>query len=163
MLSKLLFGDLGVVFLVTIGDELGGLRIELFIDPTYLATEFDWRVGILDRRPLFVCKYFMAPGHWQIIKRGEPGGKFREGPTLAVALNEVPRKVVKMALKAANPIGDGFYGVDIKQIGKRCYVIEVNDNPSVDAGNEDGVLKDMLYGEIMASFARRIEKRRSAG
>jgi len=138
-------------------------KSDLIIAQEYLPTEFDWRVGILDRRPLFVCKYFMAPGHWQIIKRGEPGGKFREGPTLALSLNEVPRKVVKMALKAANLIGDGFYGVDIKQIGKRCYVIEVNDNPSVDAGNEDGVLKDMLYGEVMASFARRIEKRRIVG
>lgn len=138
-------------------------KSELIIAQEYLPTEFDWRVGILDRRPLFACKYFMAPGHWQIIQRGEPGGKYREGPTLALALDEVPRKVVKLALKAANLIGDGFYGVDIKQIGKRCYVIEVNDNPSVDAGNEDGVLKDMLYGEIMASFARRIEKRRSAG
>ena len=26
----------------------------------YLATDFDWRVGVLDRRPLFACKYFMA-------------------------------------------------------------------------------------------------------
>ena len=85
----------------------------------------------------------MAPGHWQIIKRGEPGGKFVEGPTQAVPLDEAPQKVVKRALKSANLIGDGFYGVDIKQAGKRCCVIEINDNPNVDAGNEDGVLKDI--------------------
>jgi len=46
-----------------------------------------------------------------------------------------------MALRAANLIGDGFYGVDIKQVGKRLYVIEINDNPNIDAGNEDSVLR----------------------
>ena len=73
---------------------------------------------------------------------------------------EAPEEVVKIALKAANLIGDGLYGVDIKQVGNRCYVIEVNDNPNVDAGNEDGVLKDALYREIMGSFVRRIEARK---
>lgn len=135
-------------------------KSELIIAQEYLPTDFDWRVGILDRRPLFVCKYFMVPGHWQIIKRGLQKNKFVEGPTVAIALDEAPKKVVKMALTAANLIGDGFYGVDVKQVGKRCYVIEVNDNPNVDAGNEDGILKDALYREIIASFARRIEQRR---
>ena len=45
-------------------------------------------------------------------------------------------------------------------MGNRCYIIEVNDNPNVDAGNEDGVLKDALYREIMGSFVRRIEARK---
>ena len=70
---------------------------------------------------------------------------------------EAPDRVVKMALKAANLIGDGFYGVDIKQVGKRLYVIEINDNPNVDAGNEDSVLKDALYREVMGVFLKRIE------
>jgi hypothetical protein len=35
----------------------------------------------------------------------------------------------------------------------------VNDNPNVDAGNEDGVLKDALYREIMGVFLRRIRER----
>jgi glutathione synthase/RimK-type ligase-like ATP-grasp enzyme len=133
-------------------------KSELIIAQEYLPTEFDWRVGIIDRRPLFVCKYFMAPGHWQIIKRNEQRGTFSEGPTVALPLGEAPANVVKMALKAANLIGDGFYGVDIKQVGKRCCVIEVNDNPNVDAGNEDNVLKDALYREVMAVFVRRIEE-----
>jgi glutathione synthase/RimK-type ligase-like ATP-grasp enzyme len=99
----------------------------------------------------------MAAGHWQIVKR-EPGRTgYQEGPVKAVAVAEAPEEVVKIALKAANLIGDGLYGVDIKQVGNRCYVIEVNDNPNVDAGNEDGVLKDALYREVMGSFVRRIE------
>ena len=68
--------------------------------------------------------------------------------------------VVKTALKAANLIGDGLYGVDLKQIGQKCYVIEVNDNPNIDAGFEDMVLKDALYREIMGIFLKRIELRK---
>ena len=135
-------------------------KSELIIAQEYMPTEFDWRVGILDRRPLFVAKYYMAPGHWQIIKHGEQARDFIEGPTVAVSVGEAPEEVVKLALKAANLIGDGLYGVDLKQVGKRCCVIEINDNPNVDAGNEDGVLKDALYREIMGSFVRRIEERR---
>ncbi len=135
-------------------------KSELIVAQEYLPTEFDWRVGILDRRPLFVCKYFMAAGHWQIVKREQGRTGYEEGPVQAVAVAEAPEDVVKIALKAANLIGDGLYGVDIKQVGNRCYVIEVNDNPNVDAGNEDGVLKDALYREIMGSFVRRIEARK---
>ncbi|MFZ3260722.1 MAG: RimK family protein [Thiobacillus sp.] len=135
-------------------------KSELIVAQEWLPTEFDWRIGILDRRPLFVCKYFMATGHWQIVKR-EPGrAGYQEGSVEAVAVAEAPQEVVKIALKAANLIGDGLYGVDVKQVDSRCYVIEVNDNPSVDAGNEDGVLKDALYREIMGSFVRRIEARK---
>lgn len=140
---------------------VGGLleKSDLIVAQEYLPTEFDWRVGILDRRPLFVCKYFMAAGHWQIIKRDRQR-KLYEGPTVALSLGEAPEEVIRTALKAANLMGDGFYGVDIKQIGNRCCVIEVNDNPNVDAGNEDGVLKDALYREIMGVFLRRIEERK---
>lgn len=135
-------------------------KSELIIAQEWLPTQFDWRVGILDRRPLFVCKYYMAAGHWQIVKREAGRAGYQEGPVEAVAVAEAPEEVVKLALKAANLIGDGLYGVDIKQVGNRCVVIEVNDNPNVDVGNEDGVLKEALYREIMGSFVRRIEARK---
>lgn len=132
-------------------------RSDLVIAQQWLPTDFDWRVGILERRPLYVCKYFMAPGHWQVIKR--ESHRRVEGGTAAVAVSEAPSIVVDAALRAANLIGDGFYGVDIKQTNGHCYVIEVNDNPNVDAGNEDGVLGDALYREIMGMFVRRITER----
>jgi glutathione synthase/RimK-type ligase-like ATP-grasp enzyme len=135
-------------------------KSELIVAQEYLPTEFDWRIGILDRRPLFVAKYFMVPGHWQIIRHGDDKHDFVEGPVEALSIGEAPDRVVKMALRAANLIGDGFYGVDIKQIGKRLYVIEINDNPNVDAGNEDSVLKDALYREVMGVFLKRIEARK---
>ena len=135
-------------------------KSELIVAQEFLPTEFDWRVGILDRRPLFVAKYYMVPGHWQIIRHGDQKHDFVEGETLALSVGEAPDRVVKMALRAARLIGDGFYGVDIKQVGKRYYVIEINDNPNVDAGNEDSVLKDALYREVMGVFLKRIEARK---
>ncbi|HEY0847282.1 MAG TPA: RimK family protein [Noviherbaspirillum sp.] len=128
---------------------------ELVLAQEYLPTEFDWRVGVLDQRPLFVCKYYMAPGHWQIIKHEHQ--RMSEGRTEALSVGEVPDEVVKIAVQAANLIGDGFYGVDLKQVGCQYYVIEINDNPNVDAGNEDAVLSDALYREVMGVFRKRIE------
>ena len=131
---------------------------ELLIAQAWLPTEFDWRVAVLDRRPLFVCKYFMAPGHWQVIKR-DPASRV-EGRTVALSVGEAPEIVVNTALRAANLIGSGFYGVDLKQVGESCYLIEVNDNPNVDVGNEDQILGDALYREVMGVFARRVGVRR---
>jgi glutathione synthase/RimK-type ligase-like ATP-grasp enzyme len=135
-------------------------KSELIVAQEYLPTEFDWRVGILDWRPLFVAKYFMVPGHWQIIRHGDDKHDFVEGTTEALSVGEAPDRVVKIALRAAKLVGDGFYGVDIKQVGKHLYVIEINDNPNVDAGNEDSVLKDALYREVMGVFLKRIEARK---
>ncbi|HEX2542884.1 MAG TPA: RimK family protein [Caldimonas sp.] len=132
---------------------------ELLIAQQWLPTGFDWRVGVYDRRPLFVCKYFMAPGHWK-VNRIEPGQEVVEGETVAVSVGEAPEIVVDTAVRAANLIGRGLYGVDLKQVDDRCYLIEVNDNPNIDAGNEDQVLGPALYREVMGVYARRIAERR---
>jgi len=78
-----------------------------------VPTEFDWRVGVLDRRAVFVCQYKMARGHWQIIKHQE-GGASLEGGHKSIPVAEAPADVVDVAVRAANLIGDGFYGVDLK-------------------------------------------------
>lgn len=137
-------------------------KSEMIVAQEWLPTEFDWRIGILDRRVIFVCKYYMAHGHWQIIDHNGEHGRC-EGRTEALAVGEAPEEVVRIALQAANLIGDGFYGVDIKQSGERYCIIEINDNPSVDAGNEDSVLKDALYREVMAVFLRRLKQRHEGG
>ncbi len=135
-------------------------RSDLIVAQEFLPTAFDWRVGICDRRALYVCRYHMARRHWQIIKRDEAGNTHSEGSVDTLSVGEAPDEVVRTALKAANLIGDGLYGVDLKQIGQKCYIIEVNDNPSIDAGFEDSVLKDALYREIMGVFLKRIEARK---
>jgi len=135
-------------------------KSDLIVGQEFLPTSFDWRVGICDRRPLYVCRYYMARRHWQIIKRDEAGNTHSEGEADTLSVGEAPDEVVKTALKAANLIGDGLYGVDLKQVGQKYYVIEVNDNPNIDGGIEDAVMKDALYREIMGVFLKRIEQRK---
>jgi glutathione synthase/RimK-type ligase-like ATP-grasp enzyme len=132
-------------------------KSDLFIAQEYLPTEFDWRIGILDRKPLFACKYYMAGKHWQIMNWAKKGSD-RFGRHKTVAIHDAPNEVVSTALKAANLIGNGFYGVDLKEIDAKPYVIEVNDNPSIDSGVEDQVMKDELYTSIMRVFLERMEK-----
>ena len=103
----------------------------------------------------------MAPHHWQIIHSGRQGPR-REGKVESVALEQAPPQLIKTALRATNSIGDGLYGVDIKQAGSRFYVMEVNDNPNIDAGVEDGILKETLYDSILGVFLARIEARKMA-
>jgi glutathione synthase/RimK-type ligase-like ATP-grasp enzyme len=131
---------------------------ELLIAQEWLPSEFDWRVGVYDRRPLFVAKYFMAPGHWKVNKvvEGSNQQEIIEGETQAMSIGEAPEQVINTAVRAANLIGRGLYGVDLKQVDDRIYLIEVNINPNIDAGNEDQVLGDALYREVLGVFARRI-------
>jgi glutathione synthase/RimK-type ligase-like ATP-grasp enzyme len=133
---------------------------ELVVAQEFLPTDFDWRIGILDERPLYACKYYMAPKHWQIIRHGGPArGKYGKWETMPVEM--APRKAVSIALKAANLIGNGLYGVDVKESDGKFYVIEVNDNPNVESGVEDEILRDELYRRIMEVFLRRIEERKA--
>ncbi|MBF0237554.1 MAG: RimK family protein [SAR324 cluster bacterium] len=133
---------------------------DLVIVQEYLPTTFDWRVGVLDQKPLYVCKYHMARKHWQIVLRDEDGKTKDQGRVNTFEIDDVNPLLISTAVKAANLIGNGLYGVDVKQVDKKYYVIEVNDNPSIDAGIEDMVLKDELYLTIMRSFAQRIERKR---
>jgi glutathione synthase/RimK-type ligase-like ATP-grasp enzyme len=135
-------------------------KSDLIVGQEFLPTTFDWRIGICDRRPLYVCRYYMARRHWQIYKRDESGNAHSEGEADTLSVGEAPDEVIKTALKAANLIGDSLYGVDLKQIGNKCYIIEVNDNPNIDAGTEDAILKDAIYREIMGIFLKRIEIRK---
>jgi glutathione synthase/RimK-type ligase-like ATP-grasp enzyme len=133
---------------------------ELIVAQEWMPTGFDWRVGVYDGRPLFVCKYFMAPGHWKVNQVAE-GQRLIEGESTTMSVGEAPAEVVDMAVRAANMVGRGLYGVDLKQVEDRCYLIEVNCNPNIDAGVEDEVLGDVLYREVLGVFARRIAERRN--
>lgn len=131
----------------------------LVLAQEFLYTEYDWRIGVLNNKPLYACRYYMVKDHWQIYRHGNAGdvdsGGFDTLPTY-----EVPPVVLEAALKATRLIGDGLYGVDLKQSGDRVVVIEVNDNPSVDSDVEDRFLGAALYHEIMAEFLRRMELNR---
>ncbi len=134
-------------------------RSDLVVAQAFLPTDFDWRIGILDRQPLYACRYYMVDKHWQIYKRSGTG-KVSSGRWDTVPIEEAPQDVVDIGLRAADAIGNGLYGVDIKQAGGRAYVIEVNDNPSVDGGVEDKILGDKLYDRVMEVFRSRVEARK---
>jgi glutathione synthase/RimK-type ligase-like ATP-grasp enzyme len=134
-------------------------KSDLVIAQEFMPTEYDWRIGIIDRKPVYACRYYMAKKHWQIIKT-DKGGGYSYGNSETVPVELAPGYVVKTALKAANLIGDGLYGVDVKQADNKCYVIEVNDNPNLDSGVEDLILKDELYLRIMRVFLDRMEARK---
>jgi len=125
----------------------------------YLYTEYDWRIGVLNGRAIYACKYFMARGHWQIYNHNSDQPRHQSGGFETIATFEVPRAVLKAALKACSLIGKGLYGVDIKQQDGQVYVIEVNDNPSIEHRIEDRYLGDELYMMIMQEFADRLEQR----
>jgi len=134
---------------------------DLLVAQEFMPTEFDWRVGILNEEVLYVCKYFMARKHWQIYERN--GKRTYSGKAECIPVEETPPPVIQTALKAANAIGRGFYGVDLKETNGKVYVIEVNDNPSIDSGFEDAVLKDELYDRIMKVILDRIEQQKERG
>ncbi|GGF81913.1 RimK family protein [Alteromonas lipolytica] len=129
----------------------------LVLAQEYIFTEFDWRIGMLGGRPIYACKYFMARNHWQIYNHAN--GKSDSGDFVTMPTFEVPKQVLKAAIAAADVAGSGLYGVDIKQRGNKVYVIEVNDNPNIDAGIEDKYLGNELYLLIMQEFASRLERR----
>ncbi|MBD3669229.1 MAG: RimK family protein [Gammaproteobacteria bacterium] len=134
---------------------------ELILVQEYIYTQYDWRIGILNHEPLYACQYFMSAKHWQIVHYHQDGG-VSEGGFQTLPVDRVPAEVLEVALKAVKHIGPSLYGVDLKQTDKGLFVIEVNDNPNIDAGIEDKVLKDELYRRVMAEFVTRLERRYAA-
>ncbi|GIL01119.1 MAG: hypothetical protein BroJett030_10180 [Alphaproteobacteria bacterium] len=121
----------------------------------YLPTAFDWRIGVLDGRPLFACKYMMARGHWQIYHHTKKG-KTEAGGFETLLIEDVPPAIVKTAVRASLQMGRGLYGVDLKEIDATPVVIEVNDNPNIDAGIEDKRAGEALYDAVISLFRERI-------
>lgn len=131
---------------------------DLLIAQEFVPTEYDWRVGVLGGKPLFACRYGMAPGHWQVVHRD--GKEVDYGDFATIPVQQVPDSVMKLAVKSAALMGEGLYGVDLKVVKGKAVVIEVNDNPNIDAGIEDEVLGDRLYLAVMEYFLRRFEEPR---
>ena len=131
---------------------------DLIVVQPFIPTEFDWRIGILDNKPLFACRYFMAKGHWQIYD-WDAEQENKEGDHETLPIHAVPEAILKIALKSTRLIGDGLYGVDIKSHGDKHYVIEINDNPNIDNGLEDQILGENLYQQIMTVFLQRIRRK----
>ncbi len=130
---------------------------DILLVQEFVPSTFDWRIGVLGGEPIFACQYFMAKDHWQVYNHGakKPGGK--EGHHKTIDVRKVPKDVMNVSLKACRLIGNGLYGVDLKQTENGIYIMEVNDNPSLDGGVEDQFLGDELYRKVLAHLVKMIE------
>ncbi|MBI1393087.1 MAG: RimK family alpha-L-glutamate ligase [Alphaproteobacteria bacterium] len=133
----------------------------LVIAQAYAPTTFDWRIGVLAGEPLYACRYHMARGHWQII-RHRADGKMTEGAADTLPVEDAPPAVIDAAVRGARLIGDGLYGVDLKQTDAGVVIIEINDNPNLEFDVEGAVLKDELWRRIINWFSERLEARLGA-
>ncbi|MCB9598329.1 MAG: RimK-like ATPgrasp N-terminal domain-containing protein [Sandaracinaceae bacterium] len=130
----------------------------ILIAQEYLPSPFDWRIGVLDGKPLFAAMYFMVPGHWQIRRSASSGTAARDGRVRAVPLEQVPAAVKRIACAAARLIGDGMYGLDMKETPSGPVVIEVNDNPDLNRDYEDSAEGERIYEDILGWFVKRVEQ-----
>jgi glutathione synthase/RimK-type ligase-like ATP-grasp enzyme len=99
----------------------------------------------------------MAKDHWQIYnwrskRKGDVTGAFE-----VFKIEEVPKKIIDIAIKATRLIGNGLYGVDVKEVDGKAYIIEINDNPNIDAGVEDLVIKD-VYTRVIKHLLNQVER-----
>ncbi|MEM4473295.1 MAG: RimK family alpha-L-glutamate ligase [Archaeoglobaceae archaeon] len=114
----------------------------------FIPSEFDWRIGVLEGEIIYACKYLLPRGGWRI--RDVVNNKLVWGEVRAVSRDRIASKLKKIAINAAKSVGDGLYGVDIKQVGKEFFVLEVNDNPTIMHGMEDAKDRDIYERIIMA-------------
>jgi glutathione synthase/RimK-type ligase-like ATP-grasp enzyme len=111
----------------------------------YIESRYDWRVGVLDGKLLYACKYTIPSVTFKI--QASVNGHIVYCGVESVPEQAIPAHVVRLGIEAAGAIGNGLYGVDIKNNNGDAYVIEVNDNPSLESG-EDGHYPD-VYEKIV--------------
>lgn len=122
-------------------------RADRVIAQKFIQSSFDWRVGVMGGKPLYVCQYVIPKKRWKILTY-TPEGKTVYGAVKGIPLQDAPPALLDLAIKAADAVGNGLYGVDLKQVDDHYVVIEVNDNPTINAGDEDQVNGD-LYERLI--------------
>ncbi len=122
-------------------------RADRIVAQRFIKSEFDWRVGVIGGESLYVCQYVIPKKQWKVATY-IPDGSAVYGSIKTLSLDKVDPKLLDTAQKAARAIGNGLYGVDLKQVGDDYLVIEVNDNPTINAGDEDKKSPD-LYERLI--------------
>jgi len=100
----------------------------------FIESKYDWRVGVLDGKLLYACKYTIPSVTFKI--QASVNGHIVYCGVESIPADSMPRYVIQLGIDAANAIGNGLYGVDIKNNNGDAYVIEVNDNPSLESGED---------------------------
>lgn len=101
----------------------------------YVESKYDWRIGVLGGKLLYVCKYTIPSVTFKI--QASVNGHIVYCGVQSVPEKDVPPHIIRLGIDAANAIGNGLYGVDIKNNNGDACVIEVNDNPSIESGEDD--------------------------
>jgi glutathione synthase/RimK-type ligase-like ATP-grasp enzyme len=107
----------------------------------YIESRFDWRIGVLNGELLYACRYIIPSETFKI--QASVNGHIVYCDVESVPMEQVPSDVINLGIRAGKAIGSGLYGVDIKESNGHLYVIEVNDNPSLEGG-EDAHYPDMF-------------------
>lgn len=121
-------------------------RADRLVVQEFVESDFDWRIGVLGGEPLFACRYVIPEETFKIMAVVD--GRTVSCRVEAVPVGQAPPHVLAAALAAANAIGRGLYGVDLKDDRGRAVVIEVNDNPTINADEEDRCAPD-AYARIV--------------
>jgi glutathione synthase/RimK-type ligase-like ATP-grasp enzyme len=155
-----IFSELGSPLIVKEPSTSFSLRVEKVHDPgqflkvasrfikmsdwivvqQYVESRYDWRVGVLDGEILYVCKYTIPDTTFKI--QDSVNGHLVYCQVESIPEKAAPPRVLQMGIAAAEAIGRGLYGVDLKTTNGDCCVIEVNDNPSLEGG------EDASYPEV---------------
>lgn len=106
----------------------------------FVESRYDWRVGVLDGQFLYACKYTIPSVTFKI--QASVNGHIVYCGVESVPYGDVPPHVIRLGIEAAGAIGHGLYGVDIKNNNGDACVIEVNDNPSLESG------EDLYYPDV---------------
>ena len=112
----------------------------------YINSNFDWRVGMLKNEILYLCKYCIPEGGWKV--RSKINGRNVWGDTIPIPKEKIAPELKEICINLSKCIGEGLYGLDIKEVEDGYKVIEINDNPSLYYGFEDMMDKD-IYEKII--------------
>jgi glutathione synthase/RimK-type ligase-like ATP-grasp enzyme len=119
----------------------------------FIESDFDWRVGVLGGEPLYACQYIIPEETFKI--QATVNGHIVYCAVKGHPLDRVPRHILEAAVAAARAVVEGFYGVDIKDLDGVPYVIEVNDNPSLEGGEDEH--SPGLYRKIVGHLLGDVE------
>jgi glutathione synthase/RimK-type ligase-like ATP-grasp enzyme len=117
----------------------------------YIESDEDWKIGVLRGEFLYACRYVLPTESQKIMASEE--GEIPDYASECVPREQVPEDTIDLAVKAARAIGMGLYSVDIKQRGGRQFVIEVNDNPSLESGEDE--YYPQIYNKIISNLMER--------
>jgi glutathione synthase/RimK-type ligase-like ATP-grasp enzyme len=124
-------------------------KTKVLVVQEYIQSDFDWRVGILRNEVIYLCKYCFPKGGWKI--KSKINGKYEWGDTIAVSRDSISPELKEISITLSKYVGNGLYGLDVKETSNGFKVIEINDNPSIYDGFEDVIDKD-IYEKIISGL-----------